>query len=138
MLEHLVSRAAPKPLGKYSHAVIYNDLVFVCGMGPRDFQTDSVPGLVLDETGLRLGYDIEAETRATLNNLEIVLKEAGVGLKDVVEMNVFLTNMDDFAKMNKVYAEFFGDKAPVRTTLGVASLPGKISVEMKAIAVRPS
>ncbi|MCB0418179.1 MAG: RidA family protein [Bdellovibrionaceae bacterium] len=137
MLEHLISRAAPKPLGKYSHAVIYKDLVFVCGMGPRNFETDAVPGLVLDEKGLRLDYDIEAETRATLLNLEIVLKEAGVGLKDVVEMNVFLTNMEDFPKMNAVYAEFFGEKAPVRTTLGVASLPGNIAVEMKATAVRP-
>ncbi|MCB0406130.1 MAG: RidA family protein [Bdellovibrionales bacterium] len=138
MLEHLISRTAPRPLGKYSHAVIYKDLVFVCGMGPRDFETDAVPGLVLDEKGLRLDYDIEAETRATLQNLRTVLDEAGVDLKDVVEMNVFLTNMNDFSKMNRVYAEFFDEKAPVRTTLGVASLPGNISVEMKAIAVRPS
>lgn len=137
MLEHLISQVAPKPLGKYSHAVIYKDLVFVCGMGPRHFENDSVPGLVLDENGVRLSYDIEAETRATLQNLEIVLKEAGVTLADVVEMNVFLTRMEDFQKMNGVYAEFFTDKAPVRTTLGVASLPGDISVEMKAIAVKP-
>lgn len=127
---------APEPLGSYSHAVGFQDLLFLCGMGPRDPETNDVPGLVLDPEGKKYRYDIEAETRATLENMKLILEAAGSSLSHVLDVSVFLTDMDDFPQMNKIYREYFKNHKPVRTTLGVVSLPGAISVEMKAIAVR--
>ncbi len=128
--------AAPKPLGNYSHAVAYGEMVFVSGMASRDFKTDQVPGLKLDAQGNKIGYDIAAETRATLENLKTVLEGSGSDLEHVLEVNVFLTDMKDFQAYNKVFAEYFPTHRPARTTLGVASLPGKIAIEMKAVAVK--
>jgi 2-aminomuconate deaminase len=137
-IEAFTFDTAPDPLGSYSHAVAYGDLLFICGMGPRDPHTNEVPGLVLDPKGERYRYDVKAETRAVLENLRRVLDASGSSFSQVLEMNVFLTNMSDFAAMNEIYNEYFVNHKPVRTTLGVASLPGKISVEMKAVAVRRS
>jgi len=135
-IERCAIPAAPKPLGNYSHAVAYGEMVFVSGMASRDFKTDQVPGLKLDTQGNRVSYDISAETRATLENLKTVLEGAGSDLEHVLEVNVFLTDMKDFQAYNKIFAEYFPTHRPARTTLGVASLPGKIAIEMKAVAVK--
>ncbi len=127
---------APKPLGNYSHATAYGELVFVSGMASRDFRTNEIPGLKLDGQGKRVSYDISAETRSTLENLKTVLEGAGSDLEHVLEVNVFLTDMNDFEAYNKVFAQYFSTHRPARTTLGVASLPGKIAIEMKAVAVK--
>lgn len=129
---------APKPLGNYSHAVAYGDLVLVSGMASRDFRTNQIPGLKLDAAGKRVSYDITAETRATLENLRTVLAGAGSDLAHVLEVNVFLTDMRDFEAYNRVFAEYFSEHKPARTTLGVSALPGNIAIEMKAIAVKRS
>jgi 2-aminomuconate deaminase len=135
-IERCEIAAAPKPLGNYSHAVAYGDLVFVSGMASRDFRTNQVPGLKLDASGNRTSYDITAETVATLENLKCVLEGSGSDLEHVLEVNVFLTDMKDFEAYNKVFAQYFPAHRPARTTLGVASLPGKIAIEMKAVAVK--
>ncbi len=127
---------APKPLGHYSHAVAYGNLIFVSGMASRDFRTNQIPGLKLDAQGNRLAYDIVAETRSTLENLKTVLEGAGSDLDHVLEVNVFLTDMKDFAAYNEVFSVYFSAHRPARTTLGVASLPGNIAIEMKAVAVK--
>jgi reactive intermediate/imine deaminase len=130
------SPRAPKPLGNYSHAVSYGDLVFVSGMASRDFATDEIPGLSLDVHGKRVSYDIRAETRVTLKNIETILEDAGSSLSDVLEVNTYLLDMQDFGAYNEVYSEFFTKHRPARTTIGVASLPGNISIEMKVTAIK--
>jgi 2-aminomuconate deaminase len=135
-IELHVSHRAPKPLGNYSHAVSYGDLVFVSGIASRDFVTDEIPGLKLDAEGKKISYDIRAETKVTLRNIETILEDAGSSLSDVLEVNTYLLDMKDFGAYNEVYAEFFSKHRPARTTIGVASLPGHISIEMKVTAVK--
>lgn len=137
-IERCEIAGAPKPLGNYSHATAYGNLVFVSGMASREFKTNQIPGLKLDAQGNRIAYDIAAETRATLENLKAVLEGAGSDLEHVLEVNVFLTDMKDFEAYNQVFAQYFPSQKPARTTLGVASLPGKIAIEMKAVAVKRS
>ena len=127
---------APKPLGNYSHAVGYGDLIFVSGIASRDFETDQIPGLMKDSGGNKARCDIKAETRATLKNIQHILKEVGSDLEHVLEVNTYLLNMKDFKEYNEVYAEFFSKHRPARTTVGVASLPGDVSIEMKVVAVK--
>ncbi len=127
---------APKPLGNYSHAVGYGDLIFVSGIAARDPKTDRIPGLVLAEDGSRKSYDIRAETRATLENIRTILEAAGSSLDRVVEVNVYLLDMKDFGAYNEAYSEYFVSHRPARTTVAVAGLPGKISIEMKVVAAK--
>lgn len=127
---------APGPLGNYSHAVRAGDLLFVSGMGARDAKTGTESGITCDAAGNVTSYDIEVQTRAVLHNLQTVLTEAGCTLHDVVDMTVFLADMNDFAKYNKVYGEHFNfEGPPARTTVQVAKLPGKNFIEIKAIAL---
>lgn len=111
------------PAGPYSPGVVVDErLVFVSGQGPvRD--------------GELVTGTIEEETRLVLENVRAVLAEAGASTGDAVRCGVFLADLDDFAAMNEVYAEFFGDPPPARTTVG-ALLPG-IKVEIDCIAVLP-
>ena len=125
---------APSALGNYSHAVCYQGLIFVSGMAGRNPQTNEIPGLKLDGQGKKIGYDIRAETRATLENISRVLQSAGSGLNRVLEVNVYLLDMNDFAAYNEIYATFFASHKPSRTTIGVAGLPGQIAIEMKVVA----
>src|SRR5262249_12499514 len=99
-------------------------------------KTNEVPGLKLDGSGKRVGYNIKAETKATLENIREILLSSGSDLEHVLEVNTYLTNMADFADYNSVYAEFFPRHRPARTTIGVESLPGQISIEMKVIAAK--
>lgn len=127
---------APRPLGAYSHAIRAGDLLFIAGQGARDGKTGKEKGVTLSDSGAVLSYDIEAQTRAVIDNLSTVLKAAGLTLEDVVDITVFLKDMNDFDKYNRVYGEFFSfDAPPARTTVQVAGLPGKNFIEIKAIAM---
>jgi 2-aminomuconate deaminase len=127
---------APKALGPYSHATVYGDLIFVSGIASRHPVTNQVPGLKLGPNREKLSYDIRAETRQTLETISNILQTAGSSLDRILEINVFLLDMKDFGAYNEVFAEFFPTHRPARTTVAVAGLPGDISIEMKAIAVR--
>jgi 2-aminomuconate deaminase len=127
---------APKPLGNYSHAASYGDLIFVAGIAARNTKTNQVPGLKLDAQGKKIGYDIREETRGTLENIQNILEAAGSDLEHVLEVNVYLLDMKDFGGYNEVYSEFFPKHWPARTTVAVAGLPGNISIEMKVVAVK--
>lgn len=129
--------SAPKPLGNYCHAAGYEDLIFVSGIASRDFVTDKVPGLVM-ENGKKISYDIALETTATLENIKKILHDAGSDLENVLEVSVFLLDMKDFPAYNKVFAEYFPKKHPARTTVAVSGLPGNIAIEMKVVAVKKS
>ncbi len=115
---------APKAIGPYSAGIKTNDYIFTAGQG----------GFV-PETGNKVEGGIEAETRQALNNIKSVIEEAGSSLRWVVKTTVFLRDMNDFAKMNAVYAEFFSENPPARSTVQVAALPKNGAVEIEAIAL---
>jgi 2-aminomuconate deaminase len=130
-----MSSRAPDPVGAYPHARAVGNLLFLSGIGPRRPGTDEIPGLVLDDAGNVVGRDIEAECRSVFDNVRAVLEDAGSSWDRIVDVTVFLTHMEqDFATYNRVYAEYFGDVRPTRTTLEILSLPTPISIELKVIA----
>lgn len=137
-IDYIQCKEAPRPLGNYSHAIGYGDLVFVSGIAARDFLTDQVPGLRLDATGKKIGYDIRLETRATLENIRKILEDAESGIEDVLDVSVYLLDMKDFGAYNEVYTEYFHQHKPARTTVAVSGLPGNIAIEMKVVARRNS
>ena len=129
--------AAPKPVGAYPHARRVGDFIFVSGMGPRQAGTDAIPGgPIKDADGAPLNYDIEAQTRAVIENIRTVLEAAGSSLDCVVDCTSFLVDMDRvFKGYNAVYAEYFTGIQATRTTLAITALPTPIAVEMKVIAL---
>lgn len=117
---------APTAIGPYSQATIAHGFLFTAGQIALDPATmDVVPG------------DVAAQTRRVLQNLAAVLAEAGVTFRDVAKTTVFLRSMDDFAAMNAVYAEAFGESRPARSTVAVAGLPRNVLVEIEVVAVLP-
>jgi 2-aminomuconate deaminase len=134
--ELLNSGKAPEPVGLYPHARRVGNLLFLSGVGPRERGTKKIPGVELDEQGNILRYDIEAQCRAVFQNVRYILEDAGSGWDSLVDVTVFLTNMkDDFATYNRLYAEYFQDNQPCRTTVEVSSLPTPIAIELKCIAM---
>jgi 2-aminophenol/2-amino-5-chlorophenol 1,6-dioxygenase alpha subunit len=121
---------APKPVGPYPHARRVGNMLFLSGIGPRKPVTGEIPGLLPDGT-----HDIEVQTRACIENVKTILEEAGSSLEKVLDVTVYLTDMQgDFQRFNKVYGEYFGTIQPTRTTVGVDSLPTPIAIELKVIA----
>ena len=117
--------SAPKPIGPYSQAIVASgSFVFTAGQIPLDPVTGAIDGA-----------DIAAQTRRTLANVGEILKKAGSSRDRVVKTTVFLKDMNEFAGMNSVYAEFFGKHAPARSTVEVARLPKDVRVEIEAIAI---
>lgn len=130
--------SAAEPVGPYPHARREGDLLFLSGIGPREPGKKEIPGVTLNERGEITAYDVEVQTRSTVRNIEAVLKAAGASIDNVIDVQVFLTNMKaDFAKFNRVYGEYFTKAAPTRTTVEVGSLPTPIAVELKVIARLP-
>ena len=133
--EKIESKRAPEPVGPYPHARRVGDFIFVSGMGPRKAGQKAIPGVEVDASGQIVSYDFEAQTRATIENIAMVLEDAGASLNDVVDVSAFLTNIKrDFATFNKVYGEYFAEVGPTRTTVEVTALPTPIAVELKVIA----
>lgn len=115
---------APAAVGPYSQAIKANGFVYTAGQIP----------LVPSEGKLIVG-DVQVQTRQALENLKAVLEAAGTSLTNVVKTTVFLDNMDDFASMNEIYAEFFGENPPARSAVEVARLPLNALVEIEAVAM---
>ena len=135
MSERISTDKAPKPVGLYPHARRVGNLLFLSGIGPRTAGTDEIPGLKLDKNGNFLEFDFEAQCRNVFDNVRIVLEESGSGWDKLVDVTVFLVNMKrDFATYNRVYAEYFKDNQPCRTTVEINSLPTPIAIELKCIA----
>jgi len=119
----IMATNAAAPVGPYPHARRVGDLLFLSGIGPRRPITNEIPA------------GIEAQTRATVENVKAILEAAGSSLEKILDVTVYLTDMKgDFDRFNRVYAEVLGKIQPTRTTVGVDSLPTPISVEMKIIA----
>lgn len=129
------SERAPAPVGPYPHARRVGEFLFLSGIGPRTPGTGEIPGLMRDGAGSVIGHDIEVQTRACIENVRAILEDAGSSLEKVLDVTVYLTDMQgDFKRFNEVYTEYFGAIQPTRTTVGVDSLPTPISVELKVVA----
>ena len=125
-IKRIFPAETPTPRGPYSPAVVAGDFIYVSGQGSVDPVTDQ----------MSFG-DIQHETRITLGNIKRILAAAGATLNDVVRCGVFLRNGDDFAAMNVVYTEFFGDQRPARTTVAVAFADPTMKVEIDCVAYKP-
>ena len=135
MNEKLNSSSAPEPVGLYPHARKVGNLLFLSGVGPRQKGTKIIPGVELDDDGKIASYDIEAQCRSVFENVRSIVEDAGASWLQIVDVTVFLTNMDDdFKTYNRIYAEYFADNQPCRTTVEVNKLPTPIAIELKCIA----
>ncbi|MGE0173010.1 MAG: RidA family protein [Oligoflexales bacterium] len=130
-----VTDKAPKPVGLYPHSKTVGNLLFLSGIGPRTPGTNAIPGLELDAKGEIANYDIAAQCRSVFQNVKTVLEASGAKWSDLVDVTVFLTDIKrDFATFNQIYAEYFKDVRPCRTTVEVNRLPTPIAIELKCIA----
>lgn len=135
MQDKIHSSKAPEPVGAYPHARRVGNFLFLSGVGPREKGTKKIPGVELDEKGNILSYDIETQCHSVFKNIRYILEDAGSSWDNIVDVTVFLTNMkDDFATYNRLYAEYFKDNQPCRTTLEINCLPTPIAIELKVIA----
>ncbi len=121
----ILTKSAPEPIGPYSQAIQVGNLVFCSGQIPLDPKSGQV-----QET------EIEGQTRKVLDNLKAVLEAGGCSLSNVVKTTIFLKNMSDFPKVNQVYASYFRELPPARSTVEVARLPRDVLVEIEAIAAK--
>lgn len=125
----------PKPMGLYPMTRKVGNLIFVSGMGPREADTDNIPGLQLDKHGNYISFDFEAQVHSVFKNVKTALEEAGSSWNKIIDVTVFLVNMKrDFHTFNKIYGQYFSEAQPCRTTLEVQSLPSAIAIEIKVIA----
>ena len=126
MIERHIMPGAPAPRGPYSHAVRAGDFIYVSGMGPLDARTNQ----------FSFGT-IQHETRVVIENIRSILEGCGASLQDVVKCSVFLADRNDFHAMNEVYAEYFGEAKPARTTVQ-AVLPAEgMKVEIDCVVYKP-
>lgn len=123
-MNYISTNKAPAAIGPYSQGVTIGDMIFTSGQIP------------LNAGGILVEGDIATQTTQVLTNLSEVLKEGGSSLQNVIKTTIFLANMEDFAEVNKVYAEFFGEHKPARSTVAVKTLPLAVSIEIEAIALK--
>ncbi|RXJ54623.1 RidA family protein [Candidatus Marinarcus aquaticus] len=125
-MEIISTQNAPAAIGPYSQAIKLNNLIFTSGQIP------------LTPSGELVDRDIKRQTRQVLTNLQNVLEEAGSSLNDVIKVTIFLEDMNDFGVVNVIYAEYFGEHKPARSTVAVKTLPKNVLVEMDVIAQAPN
>lgn len=129
------SSKAPEPVGLYPHARRVGNLLFLSGVGPRTRGSKAIPGVELDAEGNIVSYDIETQCHSVFQNIKYILEDAGSSWNSIVDVTVFLTNMkDDFVTYNRIYAEYFAQNQPCRTTIEINALPTPIAIELKVIA----
>lgn len=134
--ESISTDEAPSPVGAYPHARRVGDLLILSGIGPRPADGGPIPGVVFDDDGTVIDYDIEAQCHAVFENVNAVLDSAGAEWRDLVDITVYLTDIPrDFDTFNRIYGEYFSaDSGPCRTTVEVNRLPTPIAIELKCIA----
>ena len=124
MKEIISTQKAPAAIGPYSQAVVVGNMIYTSGMVP-----------IIPETGELEAGDITAQARQAISNLIALLEEAGSDAQSVVKTTVFIKDMNDFAKVNEVYATFFTDQYPARSCVEVARLPKDVLIEIEAVAI---
>ncbi|GGG98119.1 RidA family protein [Staphylococcus pragensis] len=112
---------APEALGPYSHAMVVNNLVFTSGQIP------------LDTDGNIVSDDVKEQTKQVLENLSVVLEEAGSDLESVVKATIFISDMNEFQQINEVYGSYFSEHQPARSCVEVARLPKDVKVEIEVV-----
>lgn len=125
-MREVTAADAPGGSGPFSQAIVDGDTIYTAGQGGVD-----------PETGEIVDGGIVPETRRTLRNIESVLEAAGASLDDVVKVNAYLTDIDDYDELNETYEEFFGEPYPARSVVEVSDLPIDICVEIETVARRP-
>ena len=125
MVKTLHTDKAPAAVGPYSQATEVNGFIFTSGQIP-----------LIPETGELVSDDIKKATARSLDNIKAILEEAGSSLDKVLKVNIFLDDVNDFAAVNEVYAEYFTEHKPARSCVEVANLPNKALIEIEAIAVK--
>lgn len=125
MIKNVSTKKAPGAIGPYSQAIIAGPFIYVSGQIPMDPATSTI-----------VEADIAIQTKQSLDNLKAILDEAGYSMSDVVKTSVFLSDMNNFADMNAVYATFFVEPYPARAAVEVARLPKDVMVEIEAIAFK--
>ncbi|MCM1083646.1 MAG: RidA family protein [Clostridium sp.] len=125
MKEIISTKKAPAAIGPYSQAVVVGDMIYTSGMIP-----------IIPETGELENGDITAQARQAISNLIALLEEAGSDAQSVVKTTVFIKDMNDFAKVNEVYATFFTENYPARSCVEVARLPKDVLIEIEAVAIK--
>ena len=129
------SDRAPKAVGLYPHARKVGAFLFLSGVGPRKAGQEEIPGVTLDDNENIIDYDISIQCHSVFENIRYILDDAGSSWDRIVDVQVFLTNMkEDFKIYNEIYAEYFKDNQPCRTTIEIKSLPTPIAIELKVIA----
>ena len=132
------SPRAAEPVGSFPHARQAGNLLFLSGIGPRVRGSKEIPGVVLDAEGNVVAKDIVAQCHSVFANVRAILEDAGTSWERLVDVTVFLTDMKtDFADYNRLWAEYFRDAQPCRTTVEVNCLPTPIAIELKCIATMP-
>jgi 2-iminobutanoate/2-iminopropanoate deaminase len=122
----IYTKNAPKPIGPYNQAVLYGNTLFMSGQIPTN-----------PETGNVISGAIDSETEQVMQNLKAVLEAANMTFENVVKASIFIINMEDFAKINAVYAKYFNEEtAPARETVQVACLPKNVNIEISMIAMK--
>jgi len=135
MSKAILANQAPDPVGAYPHARKVGNLLFLSGVGPRKKGSKAIPGVELDSEGNISAYDIETQCHSVFSNVKAVLEASGSSWDKLVDVTVFLTNMKaDFKTYNRIYAEYFKNNQPCRTTVEIKSLPTPIAIELKCIA----
>jgi len=122
-MRFISTKKAPAAIGPYSQAVVVNGILYTSGQ------------IAMDETGKVIADDVVNQTHQVMKNLFYVLEAAGVHFNDVIKTTIYLTDMDDFAKVNEVYAHYFGHHKPVRSTVAVKTLPKNVLVEIDCMAI---
>ena len=135
-MESKIVEGKAKPRGRFPHIKRAGDYLFVSGTSSRRAD-DTIAGAEAGISGT-MRLDIRTQTRAVIENIRDILASMKADLKDVVEISTYLVTMDDFAAYNEVYAEYFDEQGPTRTTLAVHQLPHPhLLIEMKAVAYKP-
>ncbi|MAM43832.1 MAG: Rid family hydrolase [Candidatus Neomarinimicrobiota bacterium] len=135
MTGNIQTEKAPEPVGNYPHARKVGNLLFLSGVGPRKPGTNVIPGVMMDGQGNAVGHDIEAQCHSVFENVRIILEESGSSWDNLVDITVFLTNMQrDFDTYNQIYGDYFKNNQPCRTTVEISCLPTPIAIELKCIA----
>ncbi|SFV71263.1 Endoribonuclease L-PSP [hydrothermal vent metagenome] len=122
-MKFISTKKAPVAIGPYSQAVVANGLIYTSGQ------------IGMDETGTVVADDVVNQTHQVMKNLFYVLETAGVHFNDVIKTTIFLTDMNDFEKVNEVYAHYFGLHKPARSTVAVKTLPKNVKIEIDCIAI---
>tara|TARA_B100001142_G_scaffold322077_1_gene369791 strand:+ start:1210 stop:1632 length:423 start_codon:yes stop_codon:yes gene_type:complete len=133
--EKFNSDRAPRAVGLYPHARKAGGMLYLSGVGPRKVGQTNIPGVTLNSKGEIERYNIEEQCHSVFTNIKYILEDSGSSWDNIVDVQVFLTNMkDDFKTYNRIYAEYFKDNQPCRTTIEIKSLPTPIAIELKIIA----